>query len=429
MATELLVVQSIVFVLGLRYLLKRDILIGTVYFFLFIYVIFAQVGYYYFPQLSELLIAHFGESVWFSATYFIILSFVAIILVFATSWRRLVNAVPFRLRIGARRKSELAIVFILVISLVWIAFNAYLIANWDIINYETAQEVDFSSTPAYFAFYFVFKFSVAIIYALYSIWRGGGASVRIRVLGLLLMMYGVSFSIAAFKLGNRTDILALVVGVCVFEVVRAGSIKKALARLTVVFVTGLAFLLSIQFFRKESDGWDGGSVFEVLLLNDYFAPAHMLFAAIHFQMIDPLEVLTSNLANAAIMMDYPLLQAPITDQFREGMTTRSQSYGFLLLTEGFLFMGVFGFLYNGLVLVAGLAIWRRISSTNCPEFNSFAVGLCACMAVNLVRSQSAYLVKYLYMFVAPAIFVYLPLARKTISLSFGARQRLALPDH
>jgi len=72
MAEYLLAAEMLLIVLGTRYLFARDRLTGLYFIFLGIYAVPAQVGYFFLPELSELIQAYFGEQVWTPATLLII---------------------------------------------------------------------------------------------------------------------------------------------------------------------------------------------------------------------------------------------------------------------------------------------------------------------------------------------------------------------
>ena len=70
-----LVIQVGIFCFGFRYIFRIDRLFGLYFASLFIYCIFAQFGYRYYPNLSVTTNAYFGPEIWYPITIFIILSF------------------------------------------------------------------------------------------------------------------------------------------------------------------------------------------------------------------------------------------------------------------------------------------------------------------------------------------------------------------
>lgn len=137
--------------------------------------------------------------------------------------------------------------------------------------------------------------------------------------------------------------------------------------------------------------------------NDYYAPAHMLFAAIAYDFVRPMEVIKSNSANAFILLNYPYLHETVTDLFRLNVANRAQGYAFYIFTEGWMAFGKLGFIYNWIIPTAGLMLWRNIARTNNPLINNVIIAVMACMMINLVRSQSSFFIKYIYTFAVPAL--------------------------
>jgi hypothetical protein len=76
----------------------------------------------------------------------------------------------------------------------------------------------------------------------------------------------------------------------------------------------------------------------------------------------------------------------------------------------------------------GLSFWRKLARTNSTPFNLFLLAIMGCMVVNLVRGQTSYFIKYLYMFVLPGVLLYCALAGVKLRLVLGypsARDRSA----
>ena len=79
-------------------------------------------------------------------------------------------------------------------------------------------------------------------------------------------------------------------------------------------------------------------------------------------------------------------------------------------------MGWLGFLYNGLVVFAGMMLWRLMANSNCKYYNLFMIALVSTQIVNITRGQSSYFVKDIYMFFIPAMALFF--------LATGLRPRL-----
>ena len=134
-----------------------------------------------------------------------------------------------------------------------------------------------------------------------------------------------------------------------------------------------------------------------ILFKDYFAPGHILIAAMHYNFVDPVNVVLSNFYNSLILMDYPYLQTAVGDSLVEGSSSRSTGFAMYIFSEGYMFAGWLGFIYNGVVVSSGIVLWRWFSRSDNIFYNAFIIGLTASQLANIARSQSSYFVKDMYM--------------------------------
>lgn len=414
----LLFAEILIFFVGVAYIYPRDKLFGIYFFFLFVYGIFAQIGYLYFPEVSESIQAYFGPDVWLPCALFITASFLTFIVVFILVRPLMFALMPFQLQLRETRFRTLW----RFIGICWVLLSTayllgYILFNSDSLSWYAAQQEDLINTdPGLALFIFLTKYQVGTLIVLYRL-----AKQRIRLFPgihcwLPFLCSATLFLVGTFKLGNRTDVLALFIGFAVMTVSEFKLSFRILIRAAVAIFALIALLLAVEATRYKDDALQEAPLSTRILSKDYYAPAHMLFAAAAYEYVDPDEVVASNLANAAVMLNYPYLQATVTNLFRPGVATRSAGYAFYVLTEGFLFMGYWGFIYNGLVLVIALTIWRQLASSNSREFNLLMLGLLGCMVVNVVRGQSSYFIKYLYTFVAPNVLLYLCVAGQDLRI-------------
>ena len=68
-------------------------------------------------------------------------------------------------------------------------------------------------------------------------------------------------------------------------------------------------------------------------------------------------------------------------------------------------MGFAGIIYNALVVSFFVKLWNLLGCTSDPRINLLIRSILATMAINVVRGQSAYFIKYLYMFFIPVFIV------------------------
>jgi hypothetical protein len=217
-------------------------------------------------------------------------------------------------------------------------------------------------------------------------------------------------------IGSRTDLVALLIGVFVFELKMGLNFKKIL-RLSIGATMALVFMLTLETTRLQGNIEENEiDFFQKLLLKDYYAPAHMLYTVIHYDFIDPLLVLYSNFSNSLVLLNVAYLQMPVTELIAPGVANRSQGYAFYLFTEGYMFMGFMGFIYNGLMLMTGLSVWFTFYNTKNKYFNYLIFSLLSTQIANLARGQSSYFFKDIYIFLFPMLVI--------IYLSSGLRYKL-----
>ena len=424
MAEYLLAAELLIILLGTRYLFARDRLAGLYFLFLGIYAVPAQVGYFFLPELSELIQAYFGEQVWMPATLLIIGSLLMFLAVYKFGGRLLFAFIPFRLQINQRKSPGLVSNAALLLITLLIAYEAlYLLLNFGDISWQTAQDDDITgASVGYFLFIFIFKQTVGFCLLLYAVARQGvGPASRTLVTTLLAISFAI-FLVSAAKLGNRTDLLAVSLGIFVYETSQTRINTRFLLRSAIALSVVALLLIGVEIGRTEN-AQESDGIAVALLTKDYYAPAHMLFAAISFDYVEPLEVIRSNTANALVKLNVPYLQATITDLFRPDVATRSAGYAFYVFTEGYMAMGFFGFIYNGIVLVLGITLWRKAAGTNSREFNLFLLALMGSMVVNVVRGQTSYFVKYLYTFLLPGMLLYCAVMGMQLRIRFGLGRR------
>jgi len=100
-------------------------------------------------------------------------------------------------------------------------------------------------------------------------------------------------------------------------------------------ITIILFLIYLVYIGQRRVGFSNNNftLWESFLFNDYYAPYHMLYAAMHYKYIDFFEVFRSNLFNTFIGLGYPYLQTELGNLVREGSSTRSAGFAFFIFTE------------------------------------------------------------------------------------------------
>jgi hypothetical protein len=406
----LISIFTVIFLVTGYYIWRRDVLYGLVYLFLFIYVIFAQIGYAYFPALSELIRAYFGSDLFYSFNVFITLSFVFFFILFYYFYKHIVRRPAYKV---VRSNPRLSIIFYIVLIGHIIGMALYFYVNYDFITYINAYDEEFQASQGlpFLIFGISFKQSVFINLALYFMLRvktRDAPYINRIIISILFLVEFVLFIFIALKLGNRTDLLSFTLGVVFLEIMimRGAKYKYShMLRISLVVVVVICTFGVIEATRSQGSQ-DEYTFVEKIIYKDYFAPAHILIAAMGFKYVDPLEVIVSNSANSLILLKHPYLQEKVTEIFNPGITTRSSSYAFYIFSEGYLALGRLGFFYNGLVVFLGVSLWKRLSHSNNQYYNLFMLSLMATQVANIARGQSSYFIKNIYMMFLPAMFLF-----------------------
>lgn len=406
----LISIFTVIFFVTGYYIWRRDVLYGLVYLFLFVYIIFAQIGYAYFPALSELIKAYFGPDVFYSINVFVTFSFIFFFILFWFFYKYVVRRPAYKV---VKSNPRLSIIFYIVLIGHIIGMALYFHANYDLITYTNAYNEEFQVRQGlpFLIFGIGFKQSVFINLALYFMLRvktQDAPYINRMIVFILFILEFILFITIALKLSNRTDLLSFTLGIVFLEIdIMRGAKKKYFNLLWIIFVIVVViYTFGMIEATRSQDVAENYTFVEKILYKDYFAPAHILIAAMGLQYVDPLEVLESNSANSLILLKHPYLQETVTELFNPGITTRSSSYAFYIFSEGYLALGWLGFFYNGLVVFLGVSLWKRLSHSNNHYYNLFMLSLMATQVANIARGQSSYFIKNIYMMFLPAMFLF-----------------------
>ena len=399
-----------IFIVTWSYIWKRDVLFGLVYLFLFIYIIFAQIGYAYFPALSGVIKAYFGPDLFYLVNTFVTLSFVTFFVLFYFLYKYVVRRPAYKV---VQSNPRFSIIFYIVVIGHIIGMTLYFQAHYDLITYSNASDEVFHANQGlpFDIFMVGFKQSVFINLALYFMLRvktPESPYVNRMIIFYLLLLEFILFTLIALKLSNRTDLLSFTLGIVFLEIniIRSKKYKYINLIGLALFVVFVMFALGMIEETRNEGASRGYTFVENILFKDYYAPAHILIAAMGLQYVDPLEVLASNSANALILLKHPYLQETVTELFNPGITTRSSSYAFYVFSEGYLAIGRLGFFYNGLIIFLGVSLWKRLSHSNNHYYNLFMLSLMATQAANISRGQSSYFIKNIYVMFLPAMLLF-----------------------
>ena len=421
---------------------KKDFFFAAFFSMMLIYSVISQTGYLFFPELSIVMLnMYFGPEILPFAIIFSTLSLLALYVGFFKIYRPLTTGSFIAVRRVGQSfgiYSALTGIQLVLLSVGYGYFKTDL-------NYTNAADVDFieSSGLIYKLFWNLFKFTTFSLIVLYGVVRSkiSKGSQRRTTYLLLLIATAAIFALIAVDAGNRTDPLAVMIGIMAFEYLslqrssargqlnlqlhRDAKIDRipirphrrgwALKNWKAVLI-GLFFLIAtivaltlVENSRSETvsdDSLETSALTQAILLKDYYTPFHVLIGTMANDFVSPLTVLTSNSANMLMFLKVEYLQFFAVELWSPDTVTRAASPAFFAFTEGYMFAGWFGFVYNGIVWALGIALWRTLSRTADNGFNCIAFAVTVSMIAVVARSQSSYFIKTPYLSFLPALGLY-----------------------
>lgn len=417
---------------------KRDIFFAIFFMFLILYSAPAMLGYILFPELSKFGGMYFGVEIIPSVIGFTLASLCAMYFFFRTIYLPVSDRTRVRM---ATFPSAKPVVILIVAALLAMQVAFFLIYARNL-NYSMASDEELIASlglPYKVAFQ-EFKCSSSYIVAMYGLCVLGSGWKTVNKVPFLALFaaHVLVFVGICVQLGNRVDLLHVLLGILFIEVMRRADPASAELRhwpsrvlsfvspLTWIFggAIAVAFMVAMSIFEHlrspdillPTAPWFAQNV----LFKDYYLPFHMLILAMADNYVDPVSVLISNSANTLILLNVPYLQHFVMDHSGAGYVTRSASLALYVFTEGFVAAGWLGFVYNGFVLTTLLTIWRLLSRTGDRRINVVAGALCVAMAAGVARGQTSYLIKDLYISLLPALLLFcLAIGRIPISLRFS----------
>lgn len=393
---------SLFFLITFIVLVKRDIFIGGFYAFLYIYTIFSQIGYAYFPELSMLLNSYFGKALFYDYHYFVFLSFIAYFIVTYIYIRVSNPLYKAKYRVVKKPKNMLFGLYMMSYFIYLTITTFYFVVKYNELTYTSMP------TGNYVLFGILFKNLTIFTYVHYAAYRNTKPKTRKKVIFIFFLFSIILEFLIAIKIGSRTDIIALFLGIFFYEMyisVLQKNVKRKLyilLQLGILLIIGLNILEQVRSVHNPNDD----NLAKALLFKDYFAPGHILIASIHYNIVDPLKVILSNFYNSLVKMNYPYLQTDVGNMLIGESSSRSTGFAMYIFSEGYMFAGWLGFIYNGIIVSSGIILWRWLARSNNYLFNAFVLGLVATQLANMARSQSMYFIKDFYMIFIMAFILY-----------------------
>lgn len=396
------------------------------FFTLFIYTIFAQIGYAYFPELSKLLGAYFGTALFYKYWTFMFLSFLITFLVYLRT--NPLNVVKYVYKVKPTNRKIGRKIFFCITLFFYLALSLFFYTHREMFGWGGGMPMG--------TVWFVLGFRIYTIctFFLYVLFRNKSNSLQTRrfsfVCFLICITFFLSVTIAA---GTRSDILYFFVGVVFYEASPIiNTLKYNKRKVIVLLLAGVVvinLLMILLTLRTQSDKTSFSSFInsgsevssssdEVLstklLLQDYYSPSHTLFISMQYDFIDPIEVLKSNFSNSLILFKYPFLTNSIIAKIGLNFE-RAEGWSYHFFVEGYNAAGWFGIFYNAIFWNLGMAFWCLLVRSNNKEHNRALFSILCFLIVNTMRSQTCAFIQSFWMILIPALVLLLLSNNSTVA--------------
>tara|TARA_R110000744_G_scaffold346512_1_gene452024 strand:- start:1889 stop:3124 length:1236 start_codon:yes stop_codon:yes gene_type:complete len=396
-----IILFTLFFIISFAYVWRKDSFYGGYYFFLYVYVIFFMVSYIYYPGFSKDIGGFFGYDIFYEFYFFISFSFgffLFFLFLFDAIFHGKISGVKVNF---ALRLDRVSIPYIVFFGLYLCLYSYLLVTDYEKINYDSF------STGAFFTFGVTFKYLSSLLYVTYFLYKISNK----KLYGFVFILAFSFWMLGAIKIGSRTDILSFFLGYTFLNIalVRYGVVKR-LPYIRYVLIASALVVLMLLIEKYRGSGIEELSLERRILVKDYFAPAHILMASIYHNLIDPMNVFLSNFFNLFFGLNYPYLQTAPGNIMLDGSSSRSTGFAMYVFSEGYMFSGFLGFIYNGFFVALFLVFTRRVFWFKYVYLECFWVGLVSMQIANLVRGQTMYFLKDFYIIYLPMLFLLIVLS-------------------
>jgi hypothetical protein len=421
LALFLIIILSLFVFYGIKDMLKNKHDIHALAFLtLYIYTIFAQIGYAFFPELSILFGAYYGLIVFYKYWVFMFLSFVFSFLFYKKLNPKDANKALYCVKRTSLNYGEYFF-FIIVITL-YLFLILYFYINRGLFGYGGGQTM---GGPWFGICFLVFQTCTFILFTLF---RDKLNRIKKRIFSFLLFivcfLFYVQVSVAA---GSRSHLLYFFIACSIYELSPIINIIKYEKRKLFLFlISGIVvfgFLSALRLFRSQENmktglnlnasslyNFDSGNsnsldedLSSLILLQDYYLPSHTLFVSINHEIIVPIEVIKSNFTNSLIGFDYPFLTNTIMERGLGFDNERGVGWAYHYFVEGYNAMGLLGVFYNALFWNLGMILWVSLNRSNNNKHNQSMVAILALVVALSMKGQTATFIKFYWLILLPGL--------------------------
>lgn len=426
MMSLLLIIEILFFMPAIVKLWKKSVYC-TAFFVIMLYFCFVfQIIYLYMPEVFYS--NHYvnntfwdcEQKYWYHFYFFSTFSLFAIWIVMYWGMRlKIKNGVRLRIE---KSKGKGRYLFEKIVTLVFFAFaliDLFLfvrnIGEFSYLNsllVSISEEITFLSIAEKIirnsAFYIVPLFAIT--------YDKNIAKSRYRNVNRLSAIICFSVLIAhAFITADKSNLFSILIGIGVLYIHNNKGNFGALFKYSMVFfLLYIGIQWGIHRFTSRVFGQDF-SILNSIISTSAAQNMFDTFAVIRYNYINPIEVIVSTIIKSFIGNDYPYLFETLGKLYASFNLNATYSFAHFLFADGFVFLGYLGFLYNGIVIGAFILLWQSLTQTNDRDFNNIILCAEATLIMALIRgSGMGNFIKYLYVYIAPIIVIYLLLTGKKI---------------
>lgn len=429
LALILIILFSLFVFYAIKLMIKRGHDIFAMAFFaLYVYTIFAQIGYAFFPELSILMGAYFGPSLFYKYWIFMFFSFFFTFLLY-----RKINPInqrnnSYNVKMNYRKSRLL---FYLIVIILYLILNYYFQNNRALFGWG-------GGSPMGDEKWFVIGFRIFTVCTLilYTLFRNKSNKLKTRRLSLIFFIFSIIFFLSvAIAAGTRSDILYFSIAIALYELSPLrNSIKFQKKKIIILFISGvfiinmLSVLLILRtttpnisfssFINPEKNDSQSSSIplSAQILMQDYYAPSHTLFISMHYGIIDPVEVFKSNFANSLVKFNYPYLSSTIVEKIGS-INERGAGWSYMYFVEGYNALGWLGIFYNAIFWNLGMLLWTRLIRSNNNEHNNTMQSILGLVIVMVSRGQTGSFIQFYWMLLLPSLVLLLLATNSTITFN------------
>ena len=424
----LILIFSLFVFYSIRFMMKRGHdLHAYAFFTLYIYTIFAQIGYAYFPELSDLYGAYFGPILFYKYWAFMFFSFVFAFLLYKKMNPANDNKYIYIVKSTSLNYGEYF--FFLIVILLYLILNQYFIQYRGLFGYGGGTPM---GGPWFGIGFWMYTLCTLILFTLA---RDKSNKIKKRIFSLALFIICTLFFIeVAIASGVRSTILYFFISLAFYElfpIIKAIKFQKR--KIFTLIISGILVISALMVLREiriqgeeisfssfsnheSSESQFSDQAFSTtILMQDYYLPSHTLFISMHYSIIDLVEVVKSNFANSLIKLKYPYLSTMIVERATGHKDDRGAGWAYHYFVEGYNAVGLLGVFYNALFWNLGMILWTKLARSNNTRHNKAMLSIAVLVIVLVMRSQTSAFIQFYWLILLPGLALLLLANNSTIA--------------